>query len=77
MIGVQEDFVLYTEVNKKPVQCAKDGGNVFMFTHLHQDPGRAVLDILELLKVPARDPDEECITVFQLGGDKGMDGRDE
>lgn len=44
-----------------------------MFSHPHQDPGSAVLNILELLKAPARNPDEECITIVQPGGDKSMD----
>lgn len=44
-----------------------------MFSHPHQDPGSAVLNILELLKAPARNPDEECIAVIQPGGDKSMD----
>ncbi|XDV12961.1 hypothetical protein PO909_001499 [Leuciscus waleckii] len=38
-----------------------------------RDPGSAVLNILELLKAPSRNPDEECITVVQPGGDKSMD----
>ncbi len=42
-------------------------------SHPHQDPGSAVLNILELLKAPARNPDEECITIVQPGGDKSMD----
>lgn len=73
VMGVQKDLVFYTEVNRKPVQRAKDGSDVFMFPHPHQDPGSAVLNILELLEAPARDPDEECVTVIQPGGDKGMD----
>lgn len=73
VVGGQEDFALYTEVNRKPVQRAEDGGDMFMFPHPHQDHGSAVLHILELLKAPARDPDEECVTVIQPGGDKGVD----
>ena len=46
---------------------------MFILTHPHQDPSRAVLDVLELLKTAARDPDEECVAVIQPGGDKGMD----
>ena len=55
------------------MQSAKDGGDVVMFTHPHQDPGSAVLNILKPLEALARDPDEECVTVVQPGGDKGMD----
>ena len=41
-------------------------------SHPHQDPSSAVLYILEPLEALARDPDEECITIVQPGGDKGM-----
>lgn len=44
-----------------------------MLTHPHQDPGSTVLNILEPLEALARDPDEECVTIVQPGGDKGMD----
>ena len=44
-----------------------------MFAHPHQDPGSGVLDVLESLDAFARDPDEECVTVVQPGGDKGVD----
>lgn len=73
VMGVKEDFVFYAAVYRKPVQCAEDGGDVLTFTHPHQDPGSAVLNILELLHAPARDPDEECVAVVQPGGDKGVD----
>ncbi|MEQ2215610.1 hypothetical protein XENOCAPTIV_003236 [Xenoophorus captivus] len=42
-MGVQEDFVLDTEVNGKPVQCVKDGGDVLVLPDPHQYPGSAVL----------------------------------
>lgn len=73
VVGVEEDFVFNAEVDGEPVQGVEDGGDVLMFTHPHQDPGSAVLNILEPLKTLVRDPDEECITVVQPGGDKGMD----
>lgn len=47
------------------MQCMKNGGDMIMFLHPHQDPGDAVLNILETLKALARDPNEECITVVQ------------
>lgn len=56
LMGVQEDFMLNTEV---------DRDNTFMLTHPHQDPDSAALDILELLEALIRDPDEECIAVVQ------------
>ena len=51
----------------------ENGGNVIVFSPPHQDPSCAVLDIWELLEALARGPDEECITVVQPGGDKGVD----
>jgi hypothetical protein len=30
-----------------------------VFPHSHQDPGKALLDVLEILETPARDPEEE------------------
>ena len=42
-------------------------------SHPHQDPSSAVLNVLEPLEALARDPDEECITIIQPGGDKGVD----
>ena len=46
---------------------------MIIFAHPHQDPGSTVLDVLQSLDVLARDPNEECITVVQSGGDTGMD----
>lgn len=31
-----------------------------------------VLDVLELLETPARNPDEECVAVVKPRGDKGV-----
>uniref|UniRef100_A0A3P9AFE1 Pulmonary surfactant-associated protein B n=1 Tax=Esox lucius TaxID=8010 RepID=A0A3P9AFE1_ESOLU len=41
--------------------------------HPHLDSCSAILDVLQSLKAPARDPDEECVAVVKSGGDKGMD----
>ena len=46
---------------------------MLIFSHSHQDPRSAVLNVLELLKARARGPDEKSITVIQPGGDKGVD----
>ena len=43
------------------------------FTHPHQDPGSTVLNVLEPLEAPARNPDEECVAIVEPGGDKGVD----
>lgn len=32
----------------------------------------SVLTVVELLNAPAGDPDEECMGIFQTGGDKGV-----
>ena len=48
-MAVKEDFKFNAQVNGEPVQSAKDGVDVLMFTHSHQDPGSAVLDLLEPL----------------------------
>ena len=57
----------------EPVEGFQDWGDVIIFVHPHQDPGSAVLDVLQSLNALARDPDE-CIAVVQPGGDKGVDG---
>lgn len=57
---------------RQRVHYVKSGGDVFLFTHPHQNPGSANLDKLELLKVFARDTYKECAVVVQPGGDKGM-----
>ena len=50
----------------------EDRSDVLIFPHPHQDPGSAVLNVLQLLNALARNPDEECVAVVQPGGDKGM-----
>ena len=42
----------------------KNGCDVVV-SHPHQDPSGTVLYVLELLKAPARSPDEESVTVIQ------------
>lgn len=39
---------------------------MFMFMHPYQDPGSAVLNILEPLKALARSPNKECIAIVQV-----------
>lgn len=39
VMGVQEDIILYSVVNRDPVQSVEDGGDVLVFSHPHQDPG--------------------------------------
>lgn len=72
VMGVMEDFELDSEANREPVQSMKNGGDVPIFTHPHHNTVSAILNILELLKALTRDPNEECVTVVQPGGDKCM-----
>ena len=72
LVSEEGDLVLNSEWNREPVERFEDGGDVVVFAHPHQDPGSAVLDVLQSLYAPARDPDEECIAVIQPGGDKGV-----
>ncbi len=51
----------------------KDGSDMIIFAHPHQDPSSTVLNVLQLLEAFARDADEERITIVQPGGDKGVD----
>ncbi len=43
----------------------KDGSDMIIFAHPHQDPSSTVLNVLQLLQAFARDPDEERITIVQ------------
>ena len=73
MVGAKGDLKLDSEWDREPVRSFQDGGDKIIFAHPHQDPGSAVLNVLQSLHALARDPDEECITIFQPGGDKGVD----
>jgi hypothetical protein len=72
LVGGGGGLVFNSECDREPVKGFEDGGDVFIFAQPHQDPGSAVLYVLELLDALARDPDE-CIAVIQPGGDKGVD----
>ena len=63
LVSEKRDLELNSVCNREPVKGFQDGGDVFVLTHPHQDPGSAVLDVLKLLDAPARDPDEECVAV--------------
>ena len=73
LVGEEGDLVLGSEWDREPVKSFQDGGNVIIFAHPYQYPGSAVLNVLQSLHALARDPDEECITIVQPGGDKGVD----
>lgn len=45
VMGVKEDFKLDAEVDGEPVHGVKDGSDVLMSTHPHQDLGSAVWNI--------------------------------
>lgn len=64
------------EVLKVGLRVSKEGadeGFVLIYTDSHQDSCSAVLDILQLLQVLARNPCAETIPVVQSRGGKGMD----
>lgn len=65
MVGEEAKFILDSVGNGQPVKGAKNRGYVVIFALPCQDPGSAVLNMLELLQAPARDPDEEGIAVIQ------------
>ena len=73
LVGEEGDLVFYSECDRETLKGFEDGGDGFIFAHPHQDPGSAVLHVLELLDSLARDPNEECIAVIQPAGDKGVD----
>ena len=73
LVGEEGDLVLNSEWDREPVKRFQNGGDVIVFADPHQDPGSTVLHVLQSLDALARDPDEECITVVQSGGDKGVD----
>ena len=73
LVGEEGHLEFNSECDREPVKGFEDGGDLFKFVHPHQDPGSAVLYVLELLDALNRDPDEECIAVIKPGGDKGVD----
>lgn len=64
MVGEEAKFILNSVGNGQPVKGANTA-YVVIFAPPRQDPGSAVLNMLELLRAPARDPDEEGIAVIQ------------
>ena len=73
LVGQKGDLELDPELARKPVERFGDGCDVVVLPHPHQDPGSTILDVLQPLDVLAGDPDEECITLVQAGGDNGVD----
>ena len=55
LVGEEGDLVFNSECDGEPVKGFQDGGDVVIFAHPHQDPGSAVLYVLELLDALARD----------------------
>ena len=72
-VGEQQNFIVDPEWDSEPVQWVEDGGYVLVFSDSHQDPGSAVLNVLQLLDVLARNPGEESVAVVQSRGDEGKD----
>lgn len=44
-LSEQQDFVMDPGWDREPVQCAQNGGYVFVFSDYGQDPGSAVLEV--------------------------------
>lgn len=44
LLGKHIEFVFDLEVYRELVKCLEDGSYVVIFSHLHKDPGSAVLD---------------------------------
>lgn len=72
-MGVKEDFEFNWTVDQEPVQGVMDWGDEIVFMHPRQDPGRAILHVLELFKALYMNLDKECFSVVVPGRDKGMD----
>ena len=49
LVGEERDLVLNSEWDREPVEGFEDGGDMIVFAHPHQDPGSAVLDVLQSL----------------------------
>ena len=45
-VGQQGDFIFNPLFDREPVEGFKDGGDVVVLPHSHQDPGSTVLDEL-------------------------------
>lgn len=73
LMSEERNLVFSSGGDGEPMQRAEDGCDVVIFPHPHQDPRRAVLDVLEPLKALAGDPDEKCVALVQPGGDKAVD----
>lgn len=69
VMGLMEGFEFNAEVNSASAMLEGWGG-MFRFMYPYQDPGSAVLNILEHLEALDKDPNKECITVVQHGGEK-------
>lgn len=63
----EKSFILNSGGHTDPVQAYEDGCDVLMFVHSHQHPSSTVGYLLNIL---SRDPDEKCVVVVQLGGDR-------
>ena len=69
-VGEQQYFIVDPEWDSEPVQWLEDGGYVLIFSDSPQDPGSAVLNVLQLLDALARNPGEESVAVVQSRRDK-------
>lgn len=51
LVSELDDLVLDSEWDREPVEGFENGGDVIVFAHPHQNPGSAVLDVLQLQKI--------------------------
>ena len=58
-MGQKGNFEFNPVLDRKPVKRFKDGSDVVVLPHPHQDPSSTVLDVLQRLDILAWDPDEE------------------
>ncbi len=73
LVGEEGKLILNPLWDREPMERFKDGSDMIIFAHPHQDPSSTVLNVLQLLEAFATDPNEERITIVQPGGDKGVD----
>ncbi len=73
LVGEEGNLILNPKWDREPMERFKDGSDMIIFAHPHQDLSSTVLNVLQLLEAFARDHNEERITIVQPGGDKGVD----
>lgn len=65
LIIEEGDFVLNSGGDRKLAESMGDRRDVLMFLHSHRYPSCAVVDVLGLWKILARDTNEKCAAAVQ------------